>query len=199
MTTITLLIISPLISVVFNTMNMQLRKTSQIITHMIRLTILSEQIEAMVDNSVEAEKAKALKQLEEHHKEQVRLLNQSFKEQNDILKEKFYESVDTYVATSYAQYVELYSLISSDTDEILSDLENRKTEHSYILGYMKHRNVINEQINTTLQELMQESESQEYLLPFIDKVNWFLGQDELIVGRQYISFEDSMLLVSRGR
>ena len=160
---------------------------------------ISEQIEAMVDNSVEAEKAKALKQLEEHHKEQVRLLNQSFKEQSDILKEKFYESVDTYVATSYAQYVELYSLISSDTDEMLSDLENRKTEHSYILGYMKHRNVINEQINTTLQELMQESESQEYLLPFIDKVNWFLGQDELIVGRQYISFEDSMLLVSRGR
>ncbi len=160
---------------------------------------ISEQIETMVDNSVETEKAKALKQLEEHHKEQVRLLNQSFKEQSDILKEKFYESVDTYVATSYAQYVELYSLISSDTDEMLSDLENRKTEHSYILGYMKHRNVINEQINTTLQELMQESESQEYLLPFIDKVNWFLGQDELIVGRQYISFEDSMLLVSRGR
>lgn len=160
---------------------------------------ISEQIESMVDSSVENEKTKALKQLEEHHKEQVRLLNQSFKEQSDILKEKFYESVDTYVATSYAQYVELYSLISSDTDEMLSDLENRKTEHSYILGYMRHRNKINEQINSTLQELMQESESQEYLMPFINKVNWFIEQDELIIGRQYISFEDSMLLVNRGR
>ena len=160
---------------------------------------ISEQIESVVDSSVENEKTKALKQLEEHHKEQVRLLNQSFHEQSEILKEKFYESVDTYVATSYAQYVELYSLISSDTDEMLSDLENRKTEHSYILGYIKHRNEINEQINATLQELMLEPESQEYLLPFIDQVNWFIQQDELIVGRQYISFEESMLLVSRGR
>lgn len=160
---------------------------------------ISEQIEAMVNNSVETEKTKALKQLEEHHKEQVRLLNLSFKEQSDILKEKFYESVDTYVANSYAQYVELYSLISSDTDEMLSDLENRKTEHSYILGYMRHRNEINEQINATLQELLLEPDSQEYLLPFIDKVNWYIEQDELIVGRQYISFEESMLLVNRGR
>jgi hypothetical protein len=62
---------------------------------------------------------------------------------------------------------------------------------------MKYRNEINKQINTTLQELMQESESHEYLLPFIDKVNWFIQQDELIVGRQYISFEESMLLVSK--
>ena len=124
-------------------------------------------------------------------------MKQSFQEQREILNEKFYDSVNTYVASSYAQYIELYSLISSDTEEMLSDLENRKTEHSYILGYMKHRNEINEQINTTLQELMQEPESQEFLLPFIDKVNWFIGQDELIVGRQYISFEESMLLIGR--
>ena len=132
---------------------------------------ISKQIESMVDSSVEAEKAKAMKQLEEHHKEQIRLLNQSFHEQSEILKEKFYDSVNTYVTGSYAQYVELYSLISSDTDEMLSDLENRKTEHSYILGYMKHRNEINEQINTTLQELMQDPESKKYLMPFIDKVS----------------------------
>lgn len=158
---------------------------------------ISEQIGAMVDCSVEAEKTKALKQLEEHHKEQIRFLNQSFQEQGEILKERFYDSVNTYVATSYAQYVELYSLILSDTDDMLSDLKNRKTEHSYILGYMRHRNELNEQINATLQELMQEPESQEYLLPFVDKVTWFIQQDELIVGRQYISFEESMLLVSR--
>ena len=125
----------------------------------------------MVDSTVEAEKKKALKELEKKHQEQLQLLKQSFLEQSEILKEKFYDSVNTYVAGSYAQYVELYSLISSDTDEMLSDLENRKTEHSYILGYMKHRNEINEQRNTTLQELMQDPESQKYLMPFIDKVS----------------------------
>ncbi len=158
---------------------------------------ISDQIEEMVDSTVKTEKRKALQELEKKHQEQLQLMKQSFQEQREILNEKFYDSVNTYIASSYAQYIELYSLISSDTEEMLSDLENRKTEHSYILGYMKHRNEINEQINTTLQELMQEPESQEFLLPFIDKVNWFIGQDELIVGRQYISFEESMLLVSR--
>lgn len=160
---------------------------------------ISNQIEKMVDSTVESEKKKALKEIEKKHQEQLQLLKQSFQEQSEILKEKFYDSVNTYVASSYSQYVELYSLICSDTEEMLSELENRKTEHSYILGYMKHRNKINEQINTTLQELMQDPDNQEYLLPFIDKVNEFVQQDELIVGRQYISFEESMLLISRRR
>ena len=153
----------------------------------------------MVESTVESENKKALKEIEKKHQEQLQLLKQSFQEQSEILKEKFYDSVNTYVASSYSQYVELYSLICSDTEEMLSELENRKTEHSYILGYMKHRNKINEQINTTLQELMQDPDNQEYLLPFIDKVNEFVQQDELIVGRQYISFEESMLLISRRR
>lgn len=158
---------------------------------------ITEQLES-ISNTVEVEKERALKELEKKHQKRLNSLNDIFLEQQKVLQAQFYDSVNTYIANSYAQYVELYSMISSDTDEMLLDLENRKTEYSYILGYMRHRNEINLHINTTLQELMQETDSQKYLLPFIDKVNWFIGQDELIVGRQYISFEDSMLLINRG-
>ena len=141
---------------------------------------ISKQLET-ISNTVELKTRKALKELEKQHQERLNSLKDMFQEQQNVLQAQFYDSVNTYVANSYSQYVELNNLLSYDTDEMLLDLENRKTEYSYLIGYMKHRNEINRQINATLQELTQEPESQEYLMPFIDKVNWFIQQDELIL------------------
>ena len=72
--------------------------------------------------------------------------------------------------------------------------ESRKTEYSGILEYMQHRNEINEQLNVMLTELTSEG-SVDVLIPFIEKLTLFMNQDILLVGRQYISFDEAIYLV----
>lgn len=35
-------------------------------------------------------------------------------------------------------------------------------------------------------------------MPFIEKLTWFMNQDTLLVGRQYISFDEALYLVYEG-
>ena len=62
---------------------------------------------------------------------------------------------------------------------------------------MRHRNEVNEEINNSLHELIEGGDI-DLLMPFIDKITWFIQQDELMVGRQYISFDEALNLVHRG-
>ena len=110
------------------------------------------------------------------------------------MQNDFRESVNTYVANSYMQYISVYEVLEGNADLLLEELKNRKTEHSYVLDYMRHRNEVNEQINNSLHELIEGGDV-ELLMPFIEKITWFIQQDELMVGRQYISFDEALCLV----
>ena len=66
-----------------------------------------------------------------------------------------------------------------------------------MLDYMRHRNEVNEQINNSLHELIEGGDV-DLLMPFIEKITWFIQQDELMVGRQYISFDEALCLVDGG-
>lgn len=65
-----------------------------------------------------------------------------------------------------------------------------------MLDYMKHRNEVNEQLNELRQELIDEGNT-DLLKPFIEKITWFIQQDELMVGRQYISYDEALFLVKQ--
>ena len=95
------------------------------------------------------------------------------------------------------QYISVYEVLEGNANALVEELKNRKTEHSYVLEYMRHRNEVNEQINKTLHELIEDGDI-ELLMPFIDKITWFIQQDELMVGRQYISFDEALCLVDGG-
>lgn len=151
-----------------------------------------------VDMSViDSEKKKALREIERQHQKRMSDLRDIFAEQRMIMQVDFKESVNTYVANSYMQYISIYEVLEGNAELLLQELENRTTEHSYILGYMRNRNAVNEQLNEHLHELMG-SDSDELLMPFIEKIEWFIQQDELMVGRQYISFEEALYLVDGG-
>ncbi|MCR4717001.1 MAG: hypothetical protein K5656_07445 [Lachnospiraceae bacterium] len=148
-------------------------------------------------SSIDVEKQKALWEIEEQHQKRIAELNAVFKEQRLVMQDDFRESVNTYVANSYMQYISVYEVLEGNVNSLVEELKNRKTEHSSVLDYMRHRNEVNEQINKTLHELIEEGDA-ELLMPFIEKITWFIQQDELMVGRQYISFDEALCLVDGG-
>lgn len=91
--------------------------------------------------------------------------------------------------------ISVYEVLEGNANALVEELKNRKTEHSYVLEYMRHRNEVNEQINKTLHELIEDGDI-ELLMPFIGKITWFIQQDELMVGRQYISFDEALGSIS---
>ena len=57
---------------------------------------------------------------------------------------------------------------------------------------------MNQELNSMLTELMSDEESKQLLGPFIEKLLWFMHQDELMIGKQFISFDDTISLINGG-
>ena len=160
--------------------------------HKKALKSVEEQLE---DYSViDAEKQKALKQLEAQHLARLIELREAFADQRAAMVDDFRESINTYAAASYMQYLDVYQIMQGNADSLMTELENRKTEHSVVLEYMEHRYEINQYLNSLLNEIISEGSVDE-LMPFIEKLTWFMNQDTLLIGRQYISFDEALYLV----
>ena len=156
------------------------------------LKSVEEQLE---DYSViNIEKQKALKNLEKQHIARMNELREAFADQKAAMLDDFREAINTYAAGSYMQYLDLYQVMQGTAESLLAELKSRKTEHSAILEYMRHRNEINEQLNAMLSELTSDGPIDE-LMPFIEKLTWFMSQDILLVGRHYISFDEALYLI----
>lgn len=160
--------------------------------HKKALKSVTEQLEDYT--VIDVEKKKALKHLEEQHYARLNELREVFAAQRAAMVDDFRESINTYAAASYMQFLDVYQVMQGKADLLLAELESRMTEHSAILEYMQHRNEINEQLNALLNELISEGPADE-LVPFIDKLTWFMSQDILLVGRQYVSFDEALYLV----
>ena len=157
-------------------------------------------IDGQLENNlsgIDSEKQKALREIEKQHHKRIAELSTIFAEQRLVMQNDFRESVNTYVANSYMQYVSVYEVLEGNANALVEELKNRKTEHSYVLDYMRHRNEVNEQINNSLHELIEDGDV-DLLMPFVEKITWFIQQDELMVGRQYISFDEALYLVDGG-
>jgi len=148
-------------------------------------------------SGIDSEKQKALQEIEKQHQKRIAELSAIFAEQRLVMQNDFRESVNTYVANSYMQYISAYEVLEGNANALIEELKNRKTEHSYVLDYMRHRNEVNKQINNSLHELIEGGDV-DLLMPFIEKITWFIQQDELMVGRQYISFDEALYLVDGG-
>lgn len=164
--------------------------------HKKAIKAIASQLEVNL-SGIDSEKQKALREIEKHHQKRIAELRTIFAEQRLVMQNDFRESVNTYVANSYMQYISMYEVFEGNANALVEELKNRKTEHSYVLDYMRHRNEVNEQINNSLRELIEGGDA-DLLMPFIEKITWFIQQDELMVGRQYISFDEALCLVDGG-
>lgn len=164
--------------------------------HKKAIKAVNEQLDANLSH-IDSEKKKALQEIEKQHQRRIEELSRIFEEQRAVMQGDFRESADNYIANSYMQYVSIYTVLEGNANALVGELEKRKTEHSYILDYMRSRNEVNEQINRTLHELM-EGDSVDLIMPFIENITRFIQQDVLIAGRQYISYDEALYLVDGG-
>lgn len=140
----------------------------------------------------------ALNMLLKQHQNSLAELTEMFSEQEASLTAEFQESLNTYVASSYIQFIELHGALAIEERRMNDILGQRVQEHSYIIDYMLYRNEVNARINSILNELMEYADDRDLLVPFIDKIVWFMQQDELLIGRQFISFEEAISVVRGG-
>lgn len=148
-------------------------------------------------SSIENEKQKMLLTIKQWHEDRIHELEETFAEQKMVMFNDFRESVNAYVANSYMQYCALYEVLYGNINEMLEELELNKTVHSTVLNFMQHRNEINEQLNKELTELLEDPNCKALIEPFLEKLTWFMQQDELLVGRQYLSFDEALYLIDR--
>lgn len=149
-------------------------------------------------NSLDAQTRTALLEVRRRHFVRLDVLRASFEEQREAMIDGYREAMNTYVANSYAQYVGAYEAMTKSARYLYEELEHRKTKHSYGLDYMRNRNEINAELNDLLHESVQDENDRAVLLPFIDNLEWYMGQDRLLVGRQFVSFEAVLALVDGG-
>lgn len=157
-----------------------------------------EQLDASIA-SVETAKVDALRRLGAQHSERLRELQARFSEQREAMFDEFKESMNTYVANSYSQYIGLFEVLSGDIETIKARLDDNISTHNAILDYARNRNMVNAQLNETLTDIMNDQESAYLLKPFVEKLEWFMQQDELMVGRQYLSLDEALFLVNGGQ
>ena len=67
--------------------------------------------------------------------------------------------------------------------------------YNSILSYCKKRNSVNAELNRILNELMDDQEDSGFISPFIDEIIRFMEEDDLLIDKQYISFDEAMYLV----
>lgn len=156
-----------------------------------------KEIEAQLDTTavVEEQKKKALAHLAEQIKAQIKELEAQFWNQRALLVEDFRESSNTYVSNSYTQYLAAYDVISGEIGSAQIELASAHAVYCATLDSMRSRNIANQSINEMLSEIILYSEAEHLLKPFIEKLKWIMQQDEILVGRQYLSLEEALELV----
>ena len=156
-----------------------------------------KEVMAQLDATTDAEEEKktALTQIAKQTRARIKELEVQFWNQRALLVEDFRESSNTYVSNSYVQYLAVYDVISGEIGAKQTEIDYAHVAYCATLDSMRSRNEANQSINEMLSEIMEDSESERMLTPFVEKLKWVMQQDSLLVGRQYLSFDEALKLV----
>lgn len=155
---------------------------------------ISCQIEAALSSarSVEDEE---INQLIKFHQDRIEELKVKFKEQNQVMFSDFSESLNSYISDSYGQYLNLASVNNIRIEDLFTKIDDNSIFHNNLLEQLNYRTEVNLQLNETLRELVLNSDNEKTLHPLIEKIQWFMNQDELLLSKQYISLEEAIDLI----
>lgn len=143
---------------------------------------------------VDASKQRALESLEKQHAARLATLEGCFKEQRDRMCRQFEDSLDAYVSDAYARYVGEAAQCRVETAALLAQLERSAVQHDAVIERLRSRNEVNAQLNATLSELMDDPGSADLVRPFVDRLYREMRRDELVLDKQYLSFEEAMTI-----
>ena len=97
------------------------------------------------------------------------------------------ESLNSYISDSYGQYLNLASVNNIRIEDLFTKIDDNSIFHNNLLEQLNYRTEVNLQLNETLRELVLNSDNEKTLHPLIEKIQWFMNQDELLLSKQYIS------------
>lgn len=143
-----------------------------------------------------AAKENALTKLKEEHESRMVELKTWLIKQKEMLYGEYKDSLNTYIANSYAEYLEVYSIISGDVDNLTREIQDKTVVYSRLLTYGCNRNAVNAELNLILEDLLADAGDVSIVRPFLDKIMWFMQQDELLIGKQYISYQEALYMVN---
>lgn len=155
---------------------------------------IQEQLDSGIEELDKA-KAESLKKLAEEHDKKIKELRTWLIEQRDFMYGEYRNSINSYISNSYFEYLEIYDVLSNNISVMLEELNENVVIHRNSLRYIRNRNIVNEELNAILSELIAQDED-DVLRPFVEKIMWFMSQDELLVGKQFISYEEALFLVT---
>ena len=154
-------------------------------------------VRAQLDSNlvaVDEAKRNALENIEQQHQQRLAMLESVFEDQRIAMYDQMRGSMETYVANSYAQYVNTFSLCQFDIASLDDEREQALESHNAILASIEHRNEANRQLNGVLDELMSDPDSATKVRPFVDRIVSEMSKDNLVVEKQYLSFDEAMML-----
>lgn len=157
---------------------------------------LEEQLNNTSFDELEKAKEEALRSLEKQHRSRLSQLQIAFQKQREMMIGEFRETMKVYISDSYTEYSRVYAVFSKDIESINDSLQQNIVLHNNMLDYSKNRNKVNAELNQLLSELREDNEDYEMVRPLVDEIIHYMEQDEFIVGKQFISFDDALCMVS---
>ena len=155
---------------------------------------ISCQIEDALSSARSAEDEE-INQLIKFHQDRIEELQVKFKEQNQVMFSDLSESLNSYISYSYGQYLNLASVNNIKIEDLFTKIDDNSIFHNDLLEQLNYRTEVNLQLNETLRELVLNSDNEKTLRPLIEKIQWFMNQDELLISKQYISLEEAIDLI----
>ncbi|MBO4626608.1 MAG: hypothetical protein J5645_01335 [Lachnospiraceae bacterium] len=147
---------------------------------------------------LDQEKEKEMKRLKNEHQRRLYKLREDLQRQHEIICGKYRDSARTFIANSYMRYIENYDVLAKDVNSLNKTLQHDMCLHASVSACIRNRNRVNMELNELLGELMEDPVDCEVIRPIVDEIMRFMKQDELLLDKQYISFQEAMWLVRGG-
>lgn len=136
-----------------------------------------------------------VKEMREQNRKRMKELEKCFNDQRELMLDNFKESMNNYIANSYMQYLNNYYVNSGNIIKMKELLISSTEEHNNIICLIKSRNEMNLELNQLIDELNSNRNVRKNLKPLLDKLLFFMNNDNLLVGREYISFEETVGMI----
>ena len=146
-------------------------------------------------NEIDSLKNEEFTRLLQFHQQRIEELNEKFKELHQIYLTDYGNSINTYISDSYMQHLSIASINNIEINELKNQMNKNFISYNALFEEMNYRKEVNSQINESLESIILDSKNDEILKRFIEKLQGFMEKDKLLISKQYISFEESLLLI----
>ena len=143
----------------------------------------------------DAEKRAALKTIVQQESEKISLLRNEFEQKRADMFGRLRDSVETYISNSYFEYMSLYDVMYGNTVDMQRRLRENIISHNAILDNLRNRVRVNQELNELLNSMMKDEQDRLLLDPIIRRLRYYMERDEMIIGKQYISYDEALALV----